>query len=140
MRIFFAFLPGLVLALLIAAAPQAARADSCWTHNGSLMRLKAQGESRWLIYEQPRQALRSAGVARGTVLFNGTNRGDWVSGLARVFSAACPGAPLEYYVEGPVMRNPLRIVMRGTREVHRNCAPTGQIVADELVFVYSHGC
>ncbi len=128
------------MALCLLAVPQGARADSCWTHNGSMMRLQAQGQNRWLVYEAPRQALWSAGVGRGTLLFNGRNTGDWYSGLARVFSSACPGNPLEYHVEGPVRRNPLRIVMRGTREVHRNCVNTGRVTTDELVFVYSHDC
>lgn len=38
------------------------RADSCWDHNGSLMRLKASGNKRWLYYEIPREALRRTGV------------------------------------------------------------------------------
>ena len=136
---FAALVAGLILALFLAT-PDAARADSCWTHNGSMMRLQDQGQNRWFVYESPRQALWSAGVTNGTLLFNGQNRGDYYTGLARVFSSACPGAPLEYYVEGPVMRNPLRIIMRGTREVHSNCVPTGQTTYDELVFVYSHQC
>lgn len=130
-------LAGLVLA---AGGAAPARADSCWTHNGSLMRLKARGNERWFVYEVPRQGMRDVGVRRGTLLFNGRKQGEWYSGLARVFSAACPGAPLEYYVEGPVLQNPLRVVLYGTREVHSGCAPTGQIASDELVFVYSHGC
>lgn len=128
------------LALALVALPDTARADSCWTHNGSLMRLQAQGQNRWLSYEAPRQALRPAGVRHGTLLFDGTTAGDWYSGTARVFSSACPGAPLEYPVAGPVLRNPLRIVLRGTRQLHQDCAPTGQTVQDELVFAYSHQC
>ena len=134
-----AFFAGVILTLSLIA-PATAHADSCWTHNGSMMRLQAQGQDRWLSYESPRQALWSAGVGRGTLLFNGRNHGEWYSGLARVFSSACPGAPLEYYVEGPVMQNPLRIVLRGTREVHSSCNPTGQTAYDELVFTYSHQC
>ena len=128
--------------LMLAAVTLAsmAQADSCWTHNGSLMRLQAQGAQRWLSYEHPRQGLWDAGVRRGTLLFNGQKSGDWYSGMARVFSSACPGNPLEYYVEGPVRQNPLRIVMYGTREVFSNCRPTGRMTSDELVFTYSHKC
>ncbi len=129
-------LAGLALALL--AAPAAA--DSCWLHNGSLMRLKAQGAERYFYYEQPREGLWGAGVQRGTLLFNGTNNGGRYSGLARVFSSSCPGNPLEYWVEGPVSANQTQIRMTGTRETSENCANTGNVVMDELVFTYSHQC
>lgn len=131
-------IPALVLALWVLPAPAAA--DSCWTHNGSMMRLQAQGANRWFSYENPRQGLRGSGVGRGTLLFNGQKNGEWYSGTSRVFSSACLGAPLEYYVEGPVLQNPLRVVLRGTREVHQNCVFTGDVTYDELVFVYSHQC
>lgn len=115
-------------------------ADSCWDHNGSLMRLQANGAQRWLVYENPRQGLRSSGVQYGTLLFNGRKDGDWYSGTARVFSRACPGNPLEYFVEGPVLQNPLRVLMRGTREVHKNCNPTGRWTEDTLIFTYRFNC
>ncbi len=127
-------------ALLVALGAGAARADSCWDHNGSLMRLQAQGNQRWFTYEDPKPSLRNAGVRRGTLLFNGTKRGDWYEGLARVFSRHCPGNPLEYWVEGPVHANPLRVVVRGTRESQRQCRPTGQMRTDELVFTYRYNC
>ena len=115
-------------------------ADSCWTHNGSLMRLQADGNNRWFSYENPKSSLRQSGIQRGTLLFNGQNNGDWYSGLSRVFSKYCVGNPLEYYVEGPVSRNPLRITMTGTREKSRQCVSTGVITTDVLVFTYSHQC
>ncbi|MBL6431718.1 MAG: hypothetical protein HPM95_13425 [Alphaproteobacteria bacterium] len=46
-----------VCAALLPAQPSTAtpaNADSCWTHNGSLMRLKADGNRRWFLYEAPR--------------------------------------------------------------------------------------
>ena len=127
-----------LLLALIAAAP--ALADSCWMHNGSLMRLSASGAQRSFTYEVPRQGLASAGVRPGTLLFNGTKSGDWYSGTARVFSSACPGNPLEYYVEGPVGAGQTSVTLRGTREVYANCAATGQVTIDTLVFTYSHQC
>lgn len=126
--------------LVLWVSAGVAAADSCWTHNGSMMRLQAQGENRWLSYQSPRQGMWNAEVQRGTLLFNGRKHGDWYSGLSRVFSGACPGSPLEYYVEGPVLQNPLRIVLRGTREMANNCRGTGRMTSDELVFVYSHRC
>ncbi|MEM9332307.1 MAG: hypothetical protein AAGA53_13345 [Pseudomonadota bacterium] len=117
-----------------------AKADSCWDHNGSLMRLKASGNQRWLYYENPRQVLKNAGVRRGTLLFDGQKNGNWYSGTARRFSKFCPGNPLEYYVEGPVRSDQLQVTVRGTRDVHNRCQPTGQIASDVLVFTYVRDC
>ncbi len=117
-----------------------ANADSCWNHNGSLMRLKASGNKRWMYYENPRQVLRNAGVRRGTLLFNGVKRGNWYEGTARRFSKFCPGNPLEYFVEGPVRSDQLKVTVRGTREVHKQCQATGRIASDELIFTYVRDC
>ncbi|MEM9279569.1 MAG: hypothetical protein AAGA76_13430 [Pseudomonadota bacterium] len=117
-----------------------AKADSCWDHNGSLMRLQASGNQRWMYYENPRQVLRNSGVRRGTLLFNGRKNGNWYSGTARRFSKYCPGNPLEYYVEGPVRADQLQVTVRGTREVHKQCQPTGRIASDVLVFTYVRDC
>lgn len=131
---------GLALALMAAVGSTPALADSCWTHNGSLMRLQAQGNQRWLSYEVPRQQLQAAGVRRGTLLFNGVKSGNWYRGTARVFSKYCPGNPLEYAVEGPVRGDQLQVTVTGTREVFRQCRPTGRFKTDTLVFTYSHQC
>jgi len=138
----------LAAAVLIAAgflAPghwelSKAHADSCWDHNGSLMRLQASGNERWFYYEIPRQVLRDAGVQRGTLLFNGQKDGNWYSGIARRFSKFCPGNPLEYFVEGPVRSDQLKVTVRGTREVHKKCVATGNMAVDELVFTYVRQC
>ena len=115
-------------------------ADSCWTHNDSLMRLQAEDDRRWLYYEIPRAVLQQAGVHRGTLLFEGRKIGNWYSGEARVFSRYCPGDPLIYPVEGPVRSDQLQVTVRGTREIYKKCKPTGRFVEDVLVFNYSHDC
>ena len=130
-------LTALVLSLA-AAGP--ALADSCWNHNGSIMRLTATGQTRAFSYETPRQVLRDAGVRSGTLLFDGRNTGGYYTGTARVFSKFCPGSPLEYHVEGPVSNNQTKVTVRGTREVFRGCQPTGTYTTDTLVFTYSHDC
>lgn len=130
----------LLAACLAGAVPAAALADSCWVHNGSLMRLTAAGNQRAFYYEHPKQVMRGAGVAHGTLLFKGANVDGYYSGTARVFSKYCPGTPLEYYVEGPVDRNQTRVTLRGTREVMERCQPTGRSTTDTLVFTYSHQC
>lgn len=130
----------LAVALFSTLYSSSAMAASCWLHNGSLMRLEDSGNQRWLYYENPKPSLRPAGVRPGTLLFNGRKDGNWYSGTARRFSKYCIGTPLEYYVEGPVLQNPLRVVLRGTRNVYRQCRDTGRVANDELVFTYSHRC
>ena len=121
-------------------ASQAA-ADSCWDHNGSVMRLSASGNDRWFWYEStPHRWQSPAGVYLGTLLFNGRKSGEWYTGTARVFSNACPSSPAEYYVEGPVLQNPLRVQLSGQRQVYENCLPTGQWRTDTLVFTYMYDC
>jgi len=117
-----------------------ARADSCWDHNGSLMRLQAEGNQRWMYYEIPREVLRRAGVSQGTLLFNGKKSGNWYSGTARRFSKFCSGNPLEYFVEGPVRKDQLQVTVRGTREIYKECQPTGRFATDELIFTYVRDC
>ena len=137
MRLLFLSL-ALVLSGLVA--PGVALADSCWFHNGSLMRLQAQGQNRWFSYEAPRATLQSAGVQQGTLLFNGTNVNGWYSGTARVFSSACPGQPQEYTVSGPVGPNQTSVTLQGNRQVHNACRWTGAYTTDTLHFTYSHQC
>ena len=126
------------LSLALPAAP--AKADSCWVHNGSLMRLQAQGNQRWLSYERPRNQLQAAGVRKGTLLFDGVKSGNWYRGTARVFSRHCPGSPLAYSVEGPVRADQLQVTVEGRREIYKQCRPTGRFTTDTLVFTYSHQC
>lgn len=115
-------------------------ADSCWDHNGSVVRLVDNGLQRQFIYEVPQGSLVNAGVVRGTLLFDGLNRGDYYAGTARVFSRFCPADPLEYYVEGPVTQNPLQVTLSGARDINRQCQNTGTFVHDTLVFTYLQDC
>lgn len=117
-----------------------AQADSCWDHNGSVVRLVDKGLQRQFIYEVPQGTLVNAGVTRGTLLFVGLNRGDYFAGTARVFSRFCPADPLEYYVEGPVTHNPLQVTISGVRDSNRQCRSTGALVQDTLVFTYLEDC
>lgn len=135
-------LNGIALMAACAAGPvTAAVADSCWDHNGSLMRLEASGSSRTFVYEIPRAGLREVGVRPGTVLFEGRKVGDLYEGTARVFLAVCGGREHHYRVAGPVGADQLTVVMSGTREAHEaGCRPTGRFVTDELRFTYVRQC
>ena len=127
----------LALATALTAAP--ASADSCWWHNGSLMRLVSSGDWRAFYYETPRQVLRDAGVRPGTLLFEGRKDGQWYEGNARIFSRHCAGDPYEYWVRGPISEGPT-VTVEGERDLFDRCAPTGQTRWDRLVFTYAHDC
>lgn len=123
----------LMMALLLTTAQ--ARADSLWDHNGSVMRLEAEGNHRSFVYEVPRAALRAAGVGPGTILFEGVREGNSYRGTARRFSRNCR-EPLVYAVSGAV-ESETRIVLTGRRRVFdAQCRPTGEIRTDTLVFDY----
>ncbi|WP_350334449.1 hypothetical protein [Coralliovum pocilloporae] len=133
-------LAAFVLVLAFGFGQGSAQADSCWNHNGSLMRLVAQGNQRWMYYENPKAVLRRAGVRRGTLLFNGYKNGNYYVGTARRFSKYCPGTPLEYQVEGPVRSDQLQVTVYGTYQVYRQCRATGRYRDDRLVFTYVRQC
>lgn len=122
----------LALGLLL---PATLRAESLWWHNGSVMILHARGDQRIFEYYEPRRLMQTAGVRPGTLLFNGALQGGNYTGTARVFSKHCLGAPLAYEVSGP-HTSETKIVLTGTREVHRKCKPTGRMTQDRLVFSY----
>ncbi|MCP2040630.1 hypothetical protein L1281_001213 [Neisseria sp. HSC-16F19] len=121
-------------ALTVATA---AWADSFWLHNGSLMRLQADGNYRVFSYEEPSARMRSAGVTPGTILFEGERRGNRYYGQARVFSRYCAGE-LVYDVQGTVVTEQ-KVVMTGTRPRYntQTCRPNGR-VTDRLVFTYQY--
>lgn len=124
----------------LAATTQSAQA-SCWNHNGSTLRLVANGNRRSFYYVKPKAVLRKAGVRNGTLLFNGRKNGDWYSGTMRRFSKFCPGTPLEYFVEGPVAPSQTTVTVNGDYKVYRQCKNTGRTKYDHLVFTYkSQSC
>lgn len=133
-------LVALVLTASTVTLTTSASADSCWNHNGSVMRLVARGNQRWFYYEEPKRVLRRAGVRQGTLLFNGRKDGNYYTGTARRFSKYCPGEALEYHVEGPVRRDQLKVTVEGRREVQSQCRSTGRRAWDSLVFTYMYKC
>src|SRR5215510_2489160 len=77
--------------ILVGFHAATVRADSFWNHNGSEMRLRADGNRRTIVYERPRAGIASQGVERGTVLFEGRISGvaGEYSGTSYVFSKGC---------------------------------------------------
>jgi peptidyl-prolyl cis-trans isomerase C len=72
-----------------AIAISAAAKASHWRHDGSLMKLYADGERIVLQFEKPREGLDASGIKPGTQLFHGTRRGKTYSGEAITFSPQC---------------------------------------------------
>jgi hypothetical protein len=93
---------------------------SVWDHNGSSVILLVDGDSRKIIYKQPRLGMLQAGAEEGSVLFKGKAVGDNYFGTAYVFSDRC-GANT-YNVSGPILDNGSRIILQGQApRVDRNC-------------------
>jgi hypothetical protein len=131
----------ILLALCLASLAQApAFADSCWMHNGSVMRLAHIGSERILTYEVPRPALARIGVYPGQILFEGHRAGNTMSGQARIFSTQCQGEERVYSVSGQVSANGRSFTLVGSRPVYANCTPTGRAVQDRLVFTFLNDC
>ena len=122
----------LIFTVLHAAA---AGADSFWTHNGSEMRLRVDGDRRTFLYERPRAGIASQGVERGTVLFEGTISGETgsYSGTAYLFSARC--GKQSYAVSGELQDDGRRIFLSGEapRRDSSTCAVQGYR-DDRLIF------
>ncbi len=137
---FSAALGLVILAVGVGSVPSIARADTCWDHNGSMMRLRTEGDKFWFSYDRPKRSLHRAGVRQGTLLFDGIyHRGNY-TGIARRFSRYCPGTPSEYQVSGPVASGQQRIVVTGERQIHKRCRPTGKYEIDRLVFTFRYQC
>lgn len=115
-----------VLILIVLAVP-AASADSFWDHNGSQMRLRADGDRRTITYERPKTVIARQGVERGTLLFEGRISGPAgeYSGTAYVFSARC--GKQSYAVTGELQDDGSRISLSGEapRRNTSTCAVQG---------------
>lgn len=109
-------------------------ADSYWNHNGSIVRLEAQGNARTFSYVKPAAKVAKLGIVDGTVLFEGyTNQGNYY-GTAHAFPLACgDGSGLTYPVSGEVLNNSTKIVLTGKRLV--TCG-SNKTKIDTLVFTY----
>lgn len=108
--------------------------ESLWLHNGSLMRLEAEGAARRFYYERPRAGIAQQGAARGTLLFEGRKDGDRYAGQAFIFNRRC--GRFAYAVSGTVENGQKRVVMFGKApRPGPDCAIEGYR-DDTLVFEY----
>lgn len=118
----------------LIALSSPAMADSYWNHNGSVVRLVADGDYRAFYYHRPSPTVQRLGVGRGTLLFEGYRQGGRYYGTAYAFPRACGDGPgLAYEVAGDVLRNQTKVVLQGRRLV--TCG-SNQTKTDTLVFEY----
>jgi hypothetical protein len=82
-----------------------------WTHNGSLMRLDANGKARTFSYENPRPGMRKAGAKPGDVVFEGERDGERYYGTAYIYSKSC--GRHGYAVDGRVLAGDRGVVLEG---------------------------
>jgi hypothetical protein len=107
-------------------------AEPLWTHNGSVMRLIANGAERKFVYEVPREGLSAVGIVKGTLLFKGRKAGDFYSGTAYVFSE-CGATP--YEVSGPVSDDQHQVSLFGRAPIMDRMCRVNNYKKDELVFI-----
>ena len=105
---------------------------SIWYHNGSTVKLTANGTNRRIAYEAPRRGMRKRGARKGDVLFEGVRDGELYSGTAYIFTKRC--GKIGYDVLGAVKKNDTEIVMRGNApRMDVSCRRIGSR-PDKLVF------
>jgi hypothetical protein len=104
-----------------------------WNHNGSVMRLSADGPNRRVYYDSPRQGMLNEGVRSGTLLFEGTRNGDTYYGTAFIFNRNC--GRVAYQVSGTVAPDDRSVTLYGEApQMNSSCRITGYR-NDRLVFV-----
>src|SRR5205823_5413687 len=82
------------------AQTQTASAEpTLWDHNGSVMYLVANGQSRELHYQKPRAGMLEAGARPDSLLFRGEIDKGQYFGTAYIFSPHCGQIPFQ--VKGP---------------------------------------
>ena len=103
-----------------------AHANTSWDHNGSVMVLEENGKKRRLVYAEPRGTLDTAGVRKGTVLFDGEEKADGrLAGYAKLFRVGCD--PVDYFVEGSLDKSKGEILLQGQAPIYSGtgCKITG---------------
>lgn len=94
--------------------------STIWDHNGSVMYLVANGQSREFYYQKPRAGMIDAGAHPGSLLFRGEIDNGRFFGTAYIFNSRCGQIPFQ--VEGSILDNDERIMLSGQApRVGRNC-------------------
>lgn len=108
--------------------------SATWLHNGSVMRLEANGNARVFSYEKPRPGMRKAGARPGDVVFEGERQGDTYTGTAYIFSRDC--GRHGYPVAGNVTNGDRAVVLEGQAPVLDDNCKIKSYRHDRLRFEY----
>ena len=91
-----------------------------WNHNGSIMRLEADGNMRSFVYDEPRPGMLRQGAKSGDIVFEGERSGMTYTGTAYIFSKRCGRVP--YPVSGNVASDQKAVVLHGQApRLNRSC-------------------
>lgn len=91
-----------------------------WYHNGSQVRIIAQGVRRRIVFVAPNRRLARLGVSAGDVLFDGRRDGNRYSGVAYAYTKRCRARAFD--VSGRVEEGERRVVVRGSAPIFgRKC-------------------
>ncbi len=94
-----------------------------WMHNGSRVRIVADGGRRRIVFVTPNDRLTNRGAASGDPVFVGRRKGNRYIGKAYVYSKRCP--TVSYNVSGRVHAGEAKVVVTGRRPVrNRRCKTT----------------
>jgi hypothetical protein len=116
------------IALIASGAVASAQAQTqtasveptIWDHNGSVVYLVANGQSREFHYQKPRAGMLEVGARPGSLLFRGEIDNGQYSGTAYIFSPHCGQIPFQ--VKGPILDDDERITLTGQApRLGRNC-------------------
>jgi hypothetical protein len=103
-----------------------------WNHNGSKMKLVAQGSSRKFYYSDPRPEIVDAGAKPGFLLFEGKSINGRYIGKAYLVNRRC--GQISYNVSGPILDDYRRVELEGQKpRVDNNCRVIGA-ATDTLTF------
>jgi len=105
-----------------------------WSHNGSTVKLVADGASRRFVYENPRPGLVERGVSAGTLLFTGVKSGNSYTGTAYVFTRC---GQKSYQVSGIVSDDQRQVTLYGKAPVPDRTCNITKYRDDELVFTFT---
>ena len=104
----------------VGSRPPGSSGNTIWNHNGSLMRLEANGSERRFVYDLPRRGMLEAGVKSGDIVFDGRREGPTYSGTAYIYTKLC--GRVAYPVAGNVSANERTVALEGQVPLHApNC-------------------
>jgi hypothetical protein len=103
-----------------------------WMHNGSRVRIVADGRRRRIVFVTPNERLANKGVAPGDPVFVGRRKANRYIGKAYVYSKRCP--TVSYGVRGRVHTGEARVVVTGRRPVRNRGCKTAYRQDVRLVF------